>query len=79
MSRTPTADGSRDRRTVHVAAAIVFVVALSLRLVYVDGISDMGFFNKPVSDAAVYYERASGIANGDWLGPASFVHAPLYA
>ena len=69
------------RRTGHVilACAAVCVVALALRLWYINEIRDIGFFDVPLSDAAVYAERARGIAAGDWLGPADFVHAPLYA
>ncbi len=58
---------------------IVFLVALALRLVYVAQIESIGFFEQPLSDAFVYDQRARGIAAGDWLGPADFVHAPLYA
>src|SRR5262249_26820058 len=68
----------RTARFVPGAVAIV-VLALGVRLVYFGEIRTMGFFVSPVSDAAVYIERGRGIAGGDWLGPADFVHAPLYA
>jgi tetratricopeptide (TPR) repeat protein len=61
------------------AALGVFLVALLLRVGYVLEIRDVGFFNSPLSDALVYDQRARGIAEGDWLGPEDFVHAPLYA
>jgi tetratricopeptide (TPR) repeat protein len=57
----------------------VFLLALALRLAYLFQISDIGFWGQPVSDAFIYMERARGIAAGDWLGPADFVHAPSYA
>lgn len=39
----------------------------------------LGFFSVRLSDALVYEERARAIVAGDWLGPADFMHAPLYA
>ncbi len=66
------------RRRVWVASG-VFALALVLRLVYLHQIESIGFFNRPLSDGWVYDQRACGIAAGDWLGPADFVHAPLYA
>jgi tetratricopeptide (TPR) repeat protein len=61
------------------SAVLVFALALTLRLIYLRQISDIGFFRHPVSDGLVYDQRARAIAAGDWLGPADFVHAPLYA
>ena len=60
------------------AAVSVFALALGLRLIYLYSIRDIGFFNHPVSDGLIFDQRAQGIAAGDWLGPADFVHAPLY-
>jgi len=57
----------------------VILVALAARLVYLGEIRSIGFWDSPTSDAAVYIERGRGIARGEWAGPASFVHAPLYA
>jgi len=57
----------------------VFVLALAVRLLYLYQIREVGFVGQPASDAFVFVERARGIAAGDWLGPADFVHAPLYA
>jgi len=61
------------------AAVLVFALALGLRLIHLYSIRDIGFFNHPVSDGLIFDQRARGIAAGDWLGPADFVHAPLYA
>ncbi|UCF32494.1 MAG: tetratricopeptide repeat protein [Phycisphaerales bacterium] len=60
-------------------AALVFLIALALRLIYLWQIRSIGFFNQPVSDGLIFVHRAAGIAAGGWLGPADFVHAPLYA
>lgn len=68
-----------DFRTDTMVLVGVFVVALALRLLYLHQIRDIGFFEQPVSDGWIYDRRAQGIAAGDWLGPADFVHAPLYA
>lgn len=67
-----------DRRII-LAPAAIFLLALALRLLYLAEIRDIGFWSQPLSDARIYVERAAGIAAGDWLGPADFVHAPLYA
>ena len=61
------------------APIAIFLLALMLRVVCLCEIRNIGFFRQPLSDGAVYEERAAGIAAGDWLGPADFVHAPLYA
>lgn len=61
------------------APGTVFVVALAVRCVHLYSITDLGFFTEPLSDARVFVDRAAGIAAGDWLGPADFVHAPFYA
>ncbi len=57
----------------------VLLVGLGLRLVYLEEIRSIGFFDYPVSDARIYDQRAVEIAAGDWLGSSKFVHAPLYA
>ena len=66
-------------RRLWLAAVVIFAVALGLRLIYLQSIGDMGFFDRPVSDGLVFDQRAQAIAAGDLLGPADFVHAPLYA
>ncbi|MGP1346640.1 MAG: tetratricopeptide repeat protein [Phycisphaerales bacterium] len=60
-------------------AGIAFLVALAMRLAVLHQVADIGFMDRPLSDARIYAERAAGIASGDWLGDESFVHAPLYA
>lgn len=60
-------------------AAGIFTIALLVRLLVLAQTSDLGFMTQPLSDARIYADRATGIAEGDWSGPADFVHAPLYA
>ncbi|MFO0972774.1 MAG: tetratricopeptide repeat protein [Phycisphaerae bacterium] len=60
-------------------AAAIVAVALAARLGYVSQIRGLGFCRGAISDAAVYVTRGREIAAGDWLGPATFVHAPTYA
>ena len=69
----------RHRFDPFIAPAVIFVVALGVRLIYLHEIRGCAFFDQPVSDGWVYDQRAQGIAAGDWIGPADFVHAPLYA
>lgn len=57
----------------------VFLLALALRCVALQQTTNIGYMDLPLSDARIYADRAMGIAQGDWAGPASFVHAPLYA
>ncbi len=70
---------SHGTKRLWATAALVFLVALGLRLIYLGGIRDIGFFDRPVSDGLIYDLRAQEIAAGDLLGSADFVHAPLYA
>lgn len=74
-----TADRTTFDRRWWLVLAGVFALALGLRAAYVAEIRDVGFFREHLSDAAVYMDRAAGIAAGDWFGPADFVHAPSYA
>lgn len=62
-----------------IAPLTILLVALGVRLIYLGQIRPMGFFHQRLSDAEVYDQRARGIAEGDWLGPPDFVHAPSYA
>jgi tetratricopeptide (TPR) repeat protein len=64
-----------------VASALIAVLltAIIVRGVVLQQVRTMGFFDRPMSDARIYVERSKGIADGDWIGPEDFVHAPLYA
>lgn len=57
----------------------VFVVALVLRLVYLNELRDAPFFHHPVGDSAIYHDRAVDIAGGDLIGREAYFHSsPLY-
>lgn len=73
--------GSAARSSAAARRALVgiLLVAAAVRLAALFEVRDIGFFRQPMSDGRVYVERAGQIVAGDWLGPASFVHAPLYA
>ncbi|MEP0845219.1 MAG: tetratricopeptide repeat protein [Phycisphaerae bacterium] len=72
-------DAARQRRNEAWLLLSVLVLAAALRLTALVQIREIGFFRQPMSDGRVYVERARQIVAGDWLGPAEFVHAPLYA
>lgn len=67
-----------ERKWNWIACLGIAILAFLLRLLYVFEIRTIGFFDIPLSDALVYDQRARGIVAGDWLGPADFIHAPLY-
>jgi 4-amino-4-deoxy-L-arabinose transferase-like glycosyltransferase len=60
------------------AMLVVFVVALTLRLLYLTQAWDLPFFEFPVVDARSYDEWGKAIAAGDWLGDRTFYQAPAY-
>ena len=55
-----------------------FILALSIRLLYLDQIKRLPLFYILVSDSLTYDEWAQQIAAGDWWGQAVFFQAPLY-
>ena len=59
---------------------IVFVLALSLRLVHAFQMSASPLFAMPAVDAATYSEQAASLAEGNWLGRGQgpFWQPPLY-
>ena len=59
---------------------IVFILALSLRLVHVFQMSASPLFTMPAVDAATYSEQAASLAEGNWLGRGQgpFWQPPLY-
>ena len=62
------------------APGIVFVLALSLRLVHAFQMSASPLFTMPAVDAATYAEQAASLAAGNWLGRGQgpFWQPPLY-
>jgi tetratricopeptide (TPR) repeat protein len=59
-------------------AALVFAVALAVRLLHVWQIRRAPFFDVLMGDAKGYDEWAMRIAGGDWIGRDVFYQAPLY-
>jgi len=58
--------------------ALVFLLALGLRIAYVQQIRSVPFFDAPIGDAAAYDAWAHRIAGGDWIGRETFYQAPAY-
>jgi tetratricopeptide (TPR) repeat protein len=56
----------------------VFVLALGLRVAYVEQIRVVPFVGTPVGDAAAYDTWAREIAAGNWAGDETFYQAPAY-
>lgn len=59
-------------------AAIVFVVAFIVRLLYLGQLRDSPLVDVVMGDSAVYDRWARQIAAGDWVGKEVFFQAPLY-
>ena len=58
--------------------AIVFVIALVVRLIHVWQMREAPFFSVLLGDSRGYDEWARRIAAGEWLGTDVFYQAPLY-
>jgi len=59
--------------------ALIFVLALSVRLLYLAEISRSPFFSYPLIDAETYFQTARTVAGGDLLaGHYAFWQPPLY-
>jgi len=67
------------KRNGWIAAGIVFLFALVIRLIYLQQISSSPFFNFPIIDAFYHDRWAAQIAAGDWWGKEVFFKAPLYS
>lgn len=59
-------------------AALIFLIALAVRLVYLHEIASVPFVVHPIVDARAYDDWAVRIAAGDWWGDAAFYQAPAY-
>ena len=59
-------------------AAVIFAVALAVRLVHVWLLSRSPYYTALLGDAKGYDDWARRIAAGDWLGTDVFYQAPLY-
>lgn len=79
MNRLPTTSPrARSIRDKILWAAIIFAVALSVRVFHLNQLSDAPFFGSRIGDAEVYHAWAKDIADGDWAGDRVFYQAPLY-
>lgn len=68
----------RSART-FLAPAVIFVLALSIRLAYVYDMQQVNpLFSNPVMDEAVHDSWARGILSGEFPGNQPFFRAPLY-
>ncbi|MDE2734910.1 MAG: glycosyltransferase family 39 protein [Gemmatimonadota bacterium] len=72
--------GALARSPLPALVGIVFVLALSLRLVHAFQMSASPLFTMPAVDAATYAEQAASLAEGNWLGRGQgpFWQPPLY-
>ena len=59
-------------------AAVIFLVAFSVRLLHVWQLRSTPFFDTLLGDANGYDKWAVGLAAGDWIGSDVFYQAPLY-
>jgi Flp pilus assembly protein TadD len=60
------------------AGLLIFIVALSARLVHLAQLRGTPFFSVLIGDARGYDEWARRLADGDWIGTEVFYQAPLY-
>ena len=60
------------------ALAVLFALALAVRLTYLVEVKDTEFFRTPVGDGAAFDRWALQIPS-DWVGKETFYQAPLYA
>lgn len=75
---TPASKPARTQDAALRGAAIVFAVALALRLLHLWQVRRAPFFSLLMGDALAYDAWARQIAAGDWLGTDVFYQAPLY-
>lgn len=66
----------KSSRLSHVA--VIFLLALSIRMMYLYEIHDNPFFRHLTLDETAYDEWAQRIAGGEWLGKEIFYQDPLY-
>lgn len=82
LEARPAADARppEARRTAFVLGALVFAVALVVRLIYAAQAADCPLFAYPTIDAGTYYLLARDFANGHWLHPLGepFWQPPFY-
>ena len=62
----------------HLLLPLIFLLALALRLLYLDDVADLVVLRQPLVDAQAYDDWAVKIAGGDWVGSTVFYQDPLY-
>ena len=75
---TADAPGNATQETNLSWIALIFAVALAMRVVYLFQIETIPLFYNLAGDGRTYDEWAQRIAAGDWLGNGVFYQAPLY-
>jgi tetratricopeptide (TPR) repeat protein len=73
-----TAQFERQRRRELLSLVLIFVLALSARIIHLIQARSVPFFTCLASDGRVYDLWGQRIASGDWLGDKAFYQAPLY-
>ena len=74
---SPSSAASIGRRELGMAGGL-FLLALAVRLVYLEHSQDNPFFSAPVVDAHSYVAQARQIAEVSWVGDKPFWQPPLY-
>lgn len=75
---TPAGRAHRSDRPFARRAALIFAVALAVRLVHVWLLSRSPYYAALLGDAKGYDDWAQRLAAGDWIGTEVFYQAPLY-
>ncbi len=71
-------DQDVSTRRIFVTTFALFIVAWSLRALYVNHLQASPLANAPMLDELYHVEWARALASGDWLGSHVFFRAPLY-
>lgn len=77
MSRVIKSPGAFVRADV-IGSAVIGLVALAARLIYLAQARSHPLADKVIMDARSYWEWSDRLAKGDWLGDQVFYQAPLY-
>lgn len=76
MKRLSLLTFPRSSKLLHIA--VVFLLAVTLRVVFLYEIHDNPFFHHLMLDESAYDQWAQRIAGGEWLGKEVFYQDPLY-
>jgi Flp pilus assembly protein TadD len=78
MPATYPEPSSMSSRTWWVAIAFILAVAFALRLLYLNQVAALPFFDQPTGDSAVYLRRAREIASGVFLPTRPFFYGSIF-